>query len=151
MQRLDVLERRLVHPAARIATQANETRALAARLARAFRYRIEGATSDASTLGKRLLLLLREPPARAAGIARARDALVQAAAISRERTASRLDALAQRLALLNPAATLERGYAIVATTTGTIVTDAGDTKIGDEVTIRFARGGAGAKITKVEK
>ena len=42
MQRLDVLERRLVHPAARIAAQARETRALADRLVRAFSYRIEG-------------------------------------------------------------------------------------------------------------
>ena len=150
MQRLDVLERRLVHPAARIAAQARETRALADRLVRAFSHRIEGVAADAGGLGGRLLLQLRQPPPQSARIARAGDTLVQAARISLERAGTRLGALAQSLALLNPAATLARGYAIVATTGGAIVTNARDVKPGDDVAIRFARGGAGAKITKVD-
>ncbi len=96
------------------------------------------------------MLQLRQPPPQSARIARAGDTLAQAARISLERAGTRLDALAQSLALLNPAATLERGYAIVATTGGAIVTNARDVKPGDDVAIRFARGGAGAKITKVD-
>jgi exodeoxyribonuclease VII large subunit len=150
MQRLDALERRLLHPAAQLEAQAREARALADRLLRAFSYRIEGASAGAGVLGRRLLLQLRRPRPEAARIFRAGDALVKAAAISRERTVSRLDALARSLALLNPAATLERGYSIVAAADGAIVTDARDVKPGDDVSMRFARGGAGAKITKVE-
>jgi exonuclease VII large subunit len=41
---------------------------------------------------------------------------------------------------------LERGYAIVTTADGAIVDDAARIKVGDDVTLAFARGRAGAKI-----
>ncbi len=150
MQRLDALEQRLVHPAARIAAQAREAGALAQRLARAFAHRVDAATTGAGGLGKRLLLQLRQPLPQTARLLRSGDALVQAAALVRERTERRIDALGQSLALLNPAATLERGYAIVATSSGAIVTRAADVHPGDDVAIRFAHGGAGAKVTRVD-
>jgi exodeoxyribonuclease VII large subunit len=149
MQRLDALERRLLHPAARIAAQAREAGALARRLVRAFAHRIDGAAVDAGGLGKRLLLQLRQPLPQTTHLVRTGDALMQAAALARERTERRIDALGQSLALLNPEATLERGYAIVAAANGAILTRADDAKRGDDVSIRFARGVADATITKV--
>ena len=66
-----------------------------------------------------------------------------------ERTTSRLAALAQNLAHLNPQSVLERGYAIVTAKDGAIVEDASTLAIGDAVDLAFARGRAGATIDKV--
>jgi len=150
MQRLDVLERRLVHPAARLAAQAHEAGSLAQRLVRAFAHRVDGAATDAGGLGKRLLLQLRQPLPQTARLLHSGDALVRGGALARERRERRIDALGRSVALLNPAATLHRGYAIVATAGGAIVTRAADVKQGDDVAIRFAHGGAGAKITRTD-
>jgi exonuclease VII large subunit len=43
---------------------------------------------------------------------------------------------------------LERGYAIVAASDGTIVQDARQVNSGDAVALTFARGGADATITR---
>ena len=63
----------------------------------------------------------------------------------------RVAALGQSLALLNPRAVQERGYAIVTTAAGAIVHAAGELAVGDDVTLALARGSAGAKITQVER
>ncbi len=47
-----------------------------------------------------------------------------------------------------PQSVLERGYAIVTTADGAIVDDASRLAVGDEVALAFARGSAGAKITR---
>ena len=65
-----------------------------------------------------------------------------------ERLGARVAALEQSLAHLNPQGVLERGYAIVTTAEGTIVDDASRLAVGDEVALAFARGSAGAKITR---
>ncbi len=64
------------------------------------------------------------------------------------RTSERLSGLAQNLAHLNPEAVLERGYAIVAASDGSIVQDARQVSQGDAVALTFARGGADATITR---
>jgi exonuclease VII large subunit len=43
---------------------------------------------------------------------------------------------------------LERGYAIVTNAEGSIVYDAATLDIGDDVALAFARGDAGARITR---
>ena len=149
MQRLDALDRRLVHPAARIAAQAREAGSLAQRLMRAFAHRIDGTATDAGALGKRLLLQLRQPLPQTTRLLRSADALARAGVLGRERSERRIGRLGQSLALLNPAATLERGYAIVAAASGAIVTRAADVEPGDAVAIRFAHGGADATITQI--
>ncbi len=55
----------------------------------------------------------------------------------------RLDALAQNLAHLSPAAVLERGYAIVTRGNGDIVIDGTSLATGEDVAIAFARGTRG--------
>jgi len=67
---------------------------------------------------------------------------------------ARLLRLSQRLQLaqrglnaVSPLATLDRGYAIVATTQGVTISDAAQLKAGDTVALRFARGSASALIT----
>ena len=52
------------------------------------------------------------------------------------------------LAHLNPQAVLERGYAIVTTADGAIVDTSARLAVGDDIALEFARGTAGAKITR---
>jgi exodeoxyribonuclease VII large subunit len=68
----------------------------------------------------------------------------------------RLQALAQRLQLaqrsldaISPLATLERGYAIVTTAADAAVTDASALRVGEDLSLRFARGSATANVTSV--
>jgi len=62
---------------------------------------------------------------------------------------SRLHGVEGRLANLNPAATLARGYAIVTeATTGRIVSSATRVAVGDEITIQFGDGSVGASVER---
>jgi exodeoxyribonuclease VII large subunit len=65
-----------------------------------------------------------------------------------ERGRAQIAALERSLAHLNPQAVLERGYAIVTTADGAIVHDAERLAIGEDVGLAFARGTAGARITR---
>ncbi len=69
---------------------------------------------------------------------------------SLERSADSLDHLRARLVALSPAATLERGYAIVQRPSGDVVRLARDVKPGDELTIRFPDDRVAAVATPVE-
>jgi exodeoxyribonuclease VII large subunit len=64
------------------------------------------------------------------------------------RAVQRLDA---SLALLNPAAVLDRGYAIVTASDGAIVADAKVLAKGDAVALTFAKGRANATVTTTEE
>jgi exodeoxyribonuclease VII large subunit len=63
----------------------------------------------------------------------------------------RLTALGQNLAHLNPEAVLTRGYAIVATAQGEIVSDSRQVAPGDRVALTFASGVADATVDSVKK
>ncbi|MFO1303729.1 MAG: exodeoxyribonuclease VII large subunit [Burkholderiales bacterium] len=123
-QRLDHAMRRLVHPAARVAQQHARVNELATRLGQAARAAAERRRVAFDAATRRLVRELRTPfPA-----------------------SQRVSALAQNLTHLNPESVLTRGYAIVATADGTIVSDAAQVSAGDRVGLTFARGGADATI-----
>jgi exodeoxyribonuclease VII large subunit len=123
-QRLDHAMRRLVHPATRLAQQGARVDDLARRMARCAHAGAERRAAVVDGLARRFLRELRSPlPA-----------------------AQRVAALAQNLAHLNPESVLDRGYAIVATEDGTIVSDAQQVAAGDRVALTFARGSADATI-----
>ncbi len=147
-QRVDGIARRLVHPAASLARQRRDAAALAFRLGRAYRSRVAAAIQATRERGQRLAWLLRQPLPQAARLAPLAAAMRRASSLAVERRQARMDALAVNLAHLNPHAVLERGYAIVTDADGVIVQDSAALAIGEDVTLAFARGGAGAKITR---
>jgi exodeoxyribonuclease VII large subunit len=147
-QRLDQTARRLVHPAARLAQQREQTEALARRLAQCWRRHAATRTADVAALQGRLLRELRAPLPAATRVERLRDTWGRLGREQLTRATERVAALAQNVVHLNPEAVLERGYAIVARVDGTFVTDARQVDIGDPVALTFARGGAAATITK---
>jgi exodeoxyribonuclease VII large subunit len=149
MQRVDSLARRLVHPSARLAQQRRDAMALGGRLTRAMRQELAGRRLALDAPARRLAWRLHQPPGQRAQLAAAGDALRRALPAALALAGARLAALAQNLAHLNPQSVLERGYAIVATADGAIVHAAAQVACGDEVGLTFARGSAGATITKV--
>jgi exodeoxyribonuclease VII large subunit len=74
--------------------------------------------------------------------------LGRASARTLERAASRCASLAASLTHLDPARVLERGYSIVERADGAVVVDGASLGVGETVGIRFARGGAQARIER---
>ena len=58
-----------------------------------------------------------------------------------------VERLASALALLNPSAVLDRGYAIVTSHDGHLVSDARELRVGDDVGLTLATGQARATVT----
>jgi exodeoxyribonuclease VII large subunit len=147
MQRLDLVSRRLVHPAARIRQQREAAAALALRLARAVssaqRERQRGLAVTAGNFTR----LLRAPPQQRVSIDRMRERWQRSGSESLAALAQRLARLGQSLRHLNPQGVLDRGYSIVTTETGAVIQDARELVLGDALNLRFARGEAGARVT----
>lgn len=68
-----------------------------------------------------------------------------------QREALRLRHDHERLRLLGPAATLERGYAIVQDAAGAVLRDAAATAPAQEIGVRLGRGGLRATVTEVQE
>jgi exodeoxyribonuclease VII large subunit len=113
---------------------------------------LEGGAAQA----RRTLELLASRPAfarpetwievRRAALAAAGDRLGRLPALRLEREAARVASMHGRLRVLGPAATLERGYAIVQEEGGAVVREAGAVAINDRVGVRLARGRLVARV-----
>ncbi len=148
MQRIDLVSRRLIHPAARIDRQRADLAALSERLARSAAQSQDGRQRRLAHEAAAIARLLGMPPPARADLDRRRERWQRAAAERIAATARRIDACAQSLRHLNPLGVLDRGYSIVTDERGTIVQDAGRLAIGDTLDLRFARGEAGSKVTR---
>jgi exodeoxyribonuclease VII large subunit len=89
---------------------------------------------------------LRAPAVGIAKLQRLHERLLRAGRDRAALPAQRLASLASNLAHLNPTAVLDRGYAIVTTRAGDIVTDSERLAPGDYVTLKLGRGEADATI-----
>jgi exodeoxyribonuclease VII large subunit len=146
LQLLDHLTRRLVHPGRRLDAQTALLAQLRARLALAAERSLERGrwrVRDLADRAVRGLPALLPLEARIAALAQR----MRAAAFhgSAQRTA-RLESLVQNLAHLDPRAVLERGYAIVRDGEGRIVRRSAGLGRGDPLDLKFAEGGATARV-----
>ncbi len=146
-QRLDIASRRLVHPAARLALQGERAQALGVRLARAFAHGRTAASHRVDVARSRLVRELRAPLPQKRRIDAASTALARSGRERVARAKRDVERLAAALALLNPKAVLERGYAIVTADDGRVVGDAREIRIGDDVALTLAKGSAHATVT----
>jgi len=149
-QRLDAAARRLVHPAARLAQQGERARALGERLSRAFAHRRADAAHRLHAARARLAREARTPLPHGARVATASRALARSGRDRLARAARDAERLGSALALLNPEAVLDRGYAIVTAQAGEIVSDARQIRIGEDIGVTFAQGRATAAVRTVE-
>jgi exodeoxyribonuclease VII large subunit len=83
---------------------------------------------------------------RRAALASAGDRLAHLPALRIERESARVEALHGRLRVLGPAATLDRGYAIVQDESGAVVRESGAVSVDDRVGVRLARGRLVARV-----
>jgi exodeoxyribonuclease VII large subunit len=148
MQRLDLVSRRLVHPAARIHQQRGTIGALGLRLVRAVSSGQRERQRDLSTAGQHLTRLLRVPPPQRVSIDRVRERWQRGGSEPLTLLAHRVATLDHSLRHLNPLGVLDRGYSIVTTEAGAVVQDAGELAVGDALNLRFAHGEAGARVTR---
>jgi exodeoxyribonuclease VII large subunit len=148
MQHLDMISRRLVHPAARILQRQDILAALARRIARAASAAHERPRSALQPIGRDLARLFRTAPRQSAVVAETHERWRRAGGERLAALSHRLGALEQSVRHLNPQAVLERGYSIVTGADGAIVQDAAAVKIGESIGVQFARGEAEARVTR---
>ncbi|MBI4937756.1 MAG: exodeoxyribonuclease VII large subunit [Nitrosomonadales bacterium] len=124
MQQLDLLQRRLVHPAQRLQQQAQHLDLLQRRwyLARPDLARLDACGTEQ---GRRLHQTMRR---------------------ALERHGSRLESLRQHLLHLDPQRVLARGYSMVREESGALVTDSAGLPAGARLDITFAHGWAKADV-----
>ncbi len=140
----------LVSPAARLAQQSQRLDELEQRLSRSMRRLLAERRSALSE--RRSALWQASPIARVQAavarhgflVTRLRSAALAAVRRSRERFVP----LLRTLNAVSPLATLQRGYAIVATAEGRILRDAADAAPGSIIEARLARGTVRAKVEK---
>ncbi len=147
MQKLDYLQRRLVHPGERIAERQRHLAHLDSRLsgawARGFEARLWAARGAAQRLhAARPDLAQLERTTRDSG-----RRLYEALPRLLERAQSRLNRAAAHVNALDPQRQLERGYSIVETAGGVMVRDVAVLAAGDTLKLTLARGTAQVAVT----
>lgn len=150
-QRLDRLQLRLPTPARMLHRGALQLRDLAERLrgtvAAELQRRRQGLDARAARLGA-------TPAKEFARRGAVLDALAwrfeAAATRARERRAAALDALARRLELLNPAATLQRGYCLAWQDDGTLLAQADALQPGATLVLATSRSAARLELAQVD-
>ncbi len=147
MQRVDLVSRRLVHPAARLQAQTLTLAGLAQRLARATTASTRQRERELSAQGQRLVRQLRTPLPQRLSLMRALERWQRGAQDQLDAIDLRIGALDAGMRHLNPQGVLDRGYSIVTNAAGTVVQDAARLTEGDALHLRFARGEASAKVT----
>jgi exodeoxyribonuclease VII large subunit len=149
IQRVDLAAKGLVHPRARLDAQRERLGVLGLRLAASARRSHADAVTVSGSLGARLAREAGRPLPQRQALDAASGRWLRAGRALHDESSRRVAALAQGLALLNPAAVLERGYAIVTAADGRIVQDATTLARGDRIGIALARGRADATVERV--
>jgi exodeoxyribonuclease VII large subunit len=141
-QRIDALERRLVHPGERVRRQRTALDGIARRLAIALARGVERARWRVERARARLAPRAPDLAARARAIDVLWLRLVAVSARGLERRRVRVDAVGAALAHLDPRAVLARGFAIARDAQGRVVRDAAQLAPGDRLALDFAHGRA---------
>jgi exodeoxyribonuclease VII large subunit len=148
MQKLDWLQRRLVHPGERIAERARQLQQLAGRLQGGFAHALE-AQGWALREAARRLHGARPDVARLERLnAEDERRLRQAMRRALEQADARLARASAHVNALDPQRQLERGYSITETLNGVIVRDASVLSSGEQLRVSFAAGAASVTVNK---
>lgn len=145
-QKLDYLQRRLVHPAARAQQQLQHLAHLQQRMGGALALGVQRQQWRVQRIGQRLQAA-RPDVGRLSTRLEVLDGRLQRALPQQmKQRRERLDALAQHLLHLDPQHVLARGYSMVQDTEGRIVADSQQLLHGDTLTVTFAHGWAGVSV-----
>ena len=139
-QRVDELQRRLLHPRARLALSRERLSRLAQRLNRATRQQVQQRQWQLRVLAPRLRQAAPDAAPVRTRLAALQGALQSSLQRSLQTRRQQLDKHAGQLASLNPAAVLRRGYAVVRDSHGAIVRDAASQPPGSRLQLQLASG-----------
>jgi exodeoxyribonuclease VII large subunit len=149
LQRLDWLQRRLVHPAQRLAQSHQHLAHLATRLAAASRAVLRRTEQHLGTLSLRLTRRRPDLTRESLQLDRLRQRLQSALQQRLQHQQGTVERLAASLSALNPQATLARGYSIVRDEQGAVVSSAGQLHPGSGIRLQFATGQAAGRIESI--
>lgn len=148
MQRLDMLARRLLHPRQRLERITMAAQHLHMRLDAALRNRLSCHANRLAAIRPHLLRQRPNVELMQSTLAAGTQRLKQAMLASLVRCSHRVGNSGEALKLLDPKATLARGYSIVRDAEGRLVIDSGNLRSGDAVAMQFANGAADAQIIR---
>lgn len=150
MQRIDMLSRRLLHPRQRLERIGMNAEHLRMRLSNALRHTI---TRQATRVSALQLDLQRQKPVVAlhrADLSAVSRRLTLAAQATLLRHQHRVASAAEALKLLDPTATLSRGYCIVRNTQHRTISNSAELHRGEAIAVQFASGSAQALVTQTD-
>lgn len=150
LQRLDWLQRRLVHPAQRIARSHQHLAHLATRLAAASQATLRRNEQRLHSLNLRLARQHPDPTRDRTRLIAMHTRLSAAMQQQLQRSHSRLARQGASLAALNPEATLARGYSIVRDEQGTVVSSARQLRPGSSIHLQFSSGKASGHVDALD-
>jgi exodeoxyribonuclease VII large subunit len=148
VQRVDLLSRRLVHPARRLESQRRLLEQLELRLARTSERVLDAARWRVAHLLERSRARLPDVAALRVRVEALREGSQRGVSRLCATRAAQVDALCRALGHLGPEAVLARGYAIVSRTDGVVVRDADALRAGERLRLRLAHGEAEAQVTR---
>ena len=148
-QRMDYAARRLVHPGQRLEKQRMLLQQLHGRLQQAWRRQREQADWRVASAGRRLPQLRPDIVALQRRQQQLESRLQGGMQRRLQLAALRLQHLGAQLQQLNPDAVLQRGYSIVATMDGQVVSDAGDVSLRQHLQLRLARGQLEVEVASI--
>jgi exodeoxyribonuclease VII large subunit len=139
-QRVDRASGAMVSPAQRLAHQAERLTGLSFRMSAAWQRASQQRVTRQDRACTRLASLIPQVSSQRAALSRASAALVQVERRMLDQQHGRLEHLQAQLRTLSPEHTLARGYAIVQTAVGQIVTDAGGVRAGQTLGVTLGVG-----------
>jgi exodeoxyribonuclease VII large subunit len=149
-QRLDYAQRGFAAPRAPLRGMDARIHALAARLARATEQRTAVGRTILDDHARRLARVQPSIVQRVARLAAIRNLVEAASRKGMHLRQQHCGELSARLQSLDPAAVLARGFAIAFAPDGRSVRDASQLAVGDALRLRFARGGASARVDALD-
>jgi exodeoxyribonuclease VII large subunit len=139
-QRVDRASGAMVSPAQRLAHQAERLTGLSFRMSAAWQRASQQRATRQDRACTRLASLMPQVSSQRAALSRASAALVQVERRMLDQQHGRLEHLQAQLRTLSPEHTLARGYAIVQTAAGQIVSDAGGVRAGQRLDVTLGVG-----------
>ncbi|QYF94033.1 exodeoxyribonuclease VII large subunit [Massilia sp. PAMC28688] len=149
-QGLDNWSRRLLSPSARIGHRRLELVALSTAMTHAMRAPVQRQGYLLAQLRARWASHRPDVRAQRTDVATRERRLGSALAHQLARRRHALDALSAQLELLNPQRTLERGYAIVRDSAGTVLRAPGQIRVNETLSVRLAEGTAQLGVASVQ-
>ncbi len=147
-QRADELQRRLLHPSARLKLSHEQLTRLRLRLELASKHALQKKNASLASSRDRLYAHRPDTAQPSMRLEQAAKNLNRATQWRLNSTSKQLLALTGRLAALNPEAVLARGYAIVRDERGAVIRDASRTHDGERINVQLAAGLLRARIEK---